>query len=64
MIHLKKILNQSFIYIDQDHCHFNLSYFSLLNFTLIYLTLNLITIIYSVLGLPLSKLSYIDLFKF
>jgi len=33
-------------------------------FTLIYLTLNLIAIIYLVLELPLSNLSYIILFKF
>ena len=43
--------------------HFNLSYFILIYFILMYLTLNLITVIYSVLGLPLSNLSYLDLFK-
>jgi len=43
---------------------FNLSYFISIYFTVIYLTLNLITLIYLVLGLLLTNLASIDLFKF
>jgi len=64
MIHFKKFRNQLFICIDQGRCHFNLNYSILIYFALIYLTLSLSTLIYSVLGLYLSNLSYVDLFKF
>ena len=37
---------------------------SVIYVALIYLALSLITLIYSALGLPLSNISYIDLFKF
>jgi len=62
---ISKISEANFPFISiQAYSFFNLNYFSLLYFTLIYLTLNLIIFIYSVLGLPLSNLSYIDLFMF
>jgi len=56
MIHLKKVENQYFIWINQGHRHFNFSYLTLIYLTLTYLTLIWITWIYIVLGLPLSNL--------